>query len=328
MGFPLPPLTVTDALVPFAVVAIAMIGITIFLLGKVLPTDGRPPLLSQMLIALAVIAGGSLLLLSLLLVFVNPNGTSAWTWVLLSFNFMMMAPTGFWFIGVVVFRDRRVDARGWAWPIAISVTATGSEALMGALFVVADAPSSVTLLHTLSAGLGSIWFFWSMAAVMAALVVWAPLSPVERSALLALFGAAVVAPWVTTFPTIGGAAMGVLMGAIFALLLRRLLRGEVIAAEVPFLFGLAGAFLAMALAGLTVAVDPYDPWSTLAFGATMGAVMGVEIAYLLRRYYHGRLAAPWIHRSPQDEEPEERAGPGEVSGPRGPRPAETSVSAR
>ncbi len=296
MSLPLPPLSFDATLVPFAVVALSMVGVTIFLLGKVLPSDGQPPLLTQLTRAHAVLGGGSLLLLSLLFVFLNPNGTDAWTWVLLSFNFMMMAPAGIWFIGLIAFRDRRIGTRDWTWPATIALVTTGSEALMGVLFVLGDASSSLDVSTTLALGLSSVWFFWSMAAVMSALIVWAPLSRLERSALLALTASAVLAPWVSSFPTIGGGAMALLMTLVFVLLLRSLLRGTVRAEEVRFLFGLAAAFCVMAVAGLTVAVLSGSAPADLAFGATMGTVMGFEVAYLFHRFYHGREHAPWVPR--------------------------------
>ncbi len=307
MELPLPPLSIDATLVPFAVVAISMIGVTIFLLAKILPSDGRPPLVTQMVLALAVLAGGSLLILALLFVFLNPNGTDSWTWVLMSFNFMMMAPAGIWFIGVILFRDRRVRTDSWAWPATIATVTTGSEALMGVLFVTGVAASTPDLATALAEGLTSVWFFWSMAGVMAALLLWAPLSRIERRALSALTLSAAVAPWVTAYPTVGGAAMGAIMAVVFVLLLRPLLGGEVAGREVGLLFGLAGAFLAMAIAGLVVAATGGRTLADLGFGGTMGAVMAVEIAYLFRRFYHGAAHSPWVARAPEEPRPAEWA---------------------
>jgi hypothetical protein len=315
MDVPLPPLTVNAALLPFILVAVSMIAVTVFVLGKVLPSDGRPPLVTQMVIALAVLGGGSLLLLSLVFVFLNPNGTDAWTWVLLSFNFMMMFPAGIWFVGLILFRDRRIDLSGWLWPVTIAVIATGSEALMGVLFAIGGSATPPPALESLALGLSSVWFFWSMAVVMAALVLWAPLARTERSALVALTASAVLAPWVTTVPTFGGAAMGVLMVAVFLTLVRALARGEVVRTEVPLLFGLAGAFLAMAVAGFFVAATGGATVVDLAFGATMGTVMGVEIAYLFRRFYHGAAFAPWVARRGDVDLPAVRSVPRPAEAP-------------
>jgi hypothetical protein len=301
MDLPLPPLDVTSALLSFVIVAVSMVAITIVLFGKVLPMDGRPPLVTQLTLALSVLGGGSVLLLSLVFVFLNPDGTDAWTYVLLSFNFMMMAPAGLWFVSLIVFRDRRIDARGWLWPFALALIITGAEALMGVLFALGGSAAPASTLATIALGLSSVWFFWSMAAIMGALIAWAPLSPVERWALVALALSAVVGPWVTAFPTVGGALMATLMGGLFLLLARHLRLGRGSAEEAPFLMGLAVAFLAMTVAGLGVAVTGGTQASALAFGATMGTVMTVEIAYLVRRYYRGSRFVPWVSRRPDED---------------------------
>ncbi len=297
MILPFPSLLFTPSLVPFAVIALAMIGVTIFLLGKVLPANGVPPLLTQMVIALAVLGGGSLLLLSLLFVFLNPNGTEAWTFVLLAFNFMMMFPAGIWFVSLVLFRDRRVDAGGWFWPITLALVTTGSEALMRVLFAYGTVGGPTALLPALATGLSSVWFFWSMAGIMAALLVWAPLGVVERWALLTLAGAAVLGPWVTSFPLAGGLLMAGLMAVAFVALARALLRGRAAPEEGRLLIAIAGAFLAMTASGLLVSVTGGSVAAALAFGSVMGVIMGVEVAYLVRRYYRGRMVRPWLSRS-------------------------------
>jgi len=297
MFLPLPSLVVTTALAPFVIIAVSMIGVTIFLIGMVLPPNGVPPLVTQMVIALAVLGGGSLLLLSLLFVFLNPNGPESWTFVLLAFNFMMMFPAGIWFVGQILFRDSRVDSAAWFWPATLAVVTTGSEALMGVLFAYGAVGGATATVPAIAAGLSSVWFFWSMAAVMVALLVWAPLGSVERWALLTLSVTAVLAPWVPTYPTYGGVAMSVLMGASFLALVRALWRGRVPSEDGRLLVGVAVAFLAMALAGMFVAVSGGSVFSVLNFGTVMGVVMGVEVAYLIRRYYRGRLARPWMVRT-------------------------------
>lgn len=299
----LPPLGVNDSLVTFVIIAIAMIAITIFVLGHILPVGGRPPLVTQALLGLMVIFSGSVLLLSLLFVFLNPNGTSSWTLVLLAFNFMMMGPAGVWFIGLVLYRDRRIDARTWYWPAAIAVTTTGSEVIMGVLFVVGSG-AGTTWASAFALGLNSVWYFWSMGAIMIALVIWAPLSRLERGALFALTVSSLLAPWVTAYPTAGGLSMGLLMTAVFLLLARRLgqPRGQVVG-ELGLLFGLAGAFLATAVAGFFVAAANGSVLSDLVFGGVMAVVMSVEVAYVFRRFYRGFAGTPWVAREVNDMEP-------------------------
>lgn len=309
MEFPLPPLGVTASLAPFAAIAILMIGIAIFVFGKVLPANGRPPLVTQMTLALAVLGSGSVLLLALVFVFLNSDGTSAWTFVLLAFNFMMVGPAGLWFIGLVVFQDRRIGARDWTWPVALAAMTTGSEVLMGFLFALGGETTILPGAATVALGLSSVWFFWSMAAIMGALVLWAPLARIERYALVALTLSAVIGPWVTSYPTVGGVAMTALMAGIFAYLLRALSSHAVVRPdEVGLLIGLAVAFLAMAVAGLGLVASNGGEVAVLAFGAVMALVMTVEIAYLLRRFYAGSSERPWLARSPSDPE-EERARP-------------------
>ena len=296
MPLPLPPIALDATLAPFAVIAVAMVAVTIFVLGQVLPADGGAPLVSQMALALAVLGGGSLLLLSLVLVFVNPNGAAAWTWVLLAFNFMMMVPAGLWFVSVVLFRDRRIRPRDWTWPAAVAVMTTGSEVFMGILFAIGGSGTVPGFLPSLAGGLVSAWFFWSMTSVMLALLLWAPLGRFERRTLEALTAAAFVGPWVPSFPTIGGGAMGVLMVAIFIGLARQLLRGAVAPEEIRLFLALGAAFLATALTGLFVAVSGGSLLADLAFGGTMAVVMAAEVAHLVRRFYHGTPFPPWVRR--------------------------------
>ncbi|HYA58609.1 MAG TPA: hypothetical protein VEH57_09170 [Thermoplasmata archaeon] len=296
MDLPLPPVGLNTAFLPFAVVALVMVAVTVFVLGKILPADHHPPLVTQMLLALSVMGGGTILLLSLVFVFINPNGTTAWETVLLAFNFMMTVPAGLWFIAVILFRDRRIDPNGWLWPVTLAVVATGSEVLMGFLFAVGAPAVTPPLIEAVAAGFASVWFFWSMAAVMTALLVWAPLSEVEKTGLIALTLAMALAPWVTTYPTVGGLAMAVLMTLVFVVLLRYLLRQRLSRSELGLLFGLAGAFLSMALAGLFLVTDGGAVLSTITFGVVMGSVMVVEISYLIRRFYRGFEGRPWVPR--------------------------------
>ena len=328
MDLPLPLVVVNWSLASFVIVTVAMIGVTVFVLGKVLPADGRPPLITQMLLAFAVLGGGCLLLVSLVFVFLNSDGTSAWTWVLLAFNFMMMFPAGIWFIGLVVFKDRRIDPTAWFWPVLLALVATGTEALMGILFAYGAVGGPIPTVDALATGLSSVWFFWSMAAVMAALLVWAPLGVVERWALVTLAVSSVVAPWVTAFPTVGGLAMTALMGASFVALVRALLKGAIAPSEGRLLAALAGAFFAMTIAGFAVTAANGSVLADLAFGAVMAVVMGFEVAYLIRRYYTGRMARPWVSRSADESEaPSLRAGP-LVPEVREPRPTDLPVSGR
>jgi hypothetical protein len=285
MGLPLPPLYVDGALDPYVVIAAPMVVLTVVVLGLARPSDRRPPLVTQMLLALAVLSGSSVLLVSLVFVILNPSSASAWIWAMMAFNFMMMVPLGLWFIGHIVFEDRRVRQGRWAWPASFGVAVTGSEVLMGLVFAVGGASGAIGAATAFSLGLSSVWFYWSMAVVMGPLVLWAPLSPVGRTGGWALVVAALLGPWVPTYPVIGGAAMAALMIGATVALLRPLSRGEVPGSEGRLLLGLAGVFLAMTSAGLGVAITAGAPGAVLAFGITMALVMVAEVSYLVKRTY-------------------------------------------
>jgi hypothetical protein len=267
-----PPLEVTTAFV------------TIFVLTQILPRSREPVPLTSMTFAVSILAGGSVLLLALLWVFIDPNGTTAWTWVLVAFNFMMMGPAGLWFVSLIVFRDRPVDARSWVWPGVLALVTVGSEVLMGVLFAVGGGNAPATFVGALALGLSSIWFDWSMGTVMLALLVWVPLRGVARGSLAALTAAAFLAPWVVAVPLVGAAGMAVLMPAVLVLLYRQLAGGAgVVAVDLRVALGLALAFAGMIASQVAIVAAPGSDAAALAFGGTMALVMASEVAFVARR---------------------------------------------
>ncbi|MCI4366089.1 MAG: hypothetical protein L3K10_08585, partial [Thermoplasmata archaeon] len=141
-----------------------------------------------------------------------------------------------------------------------------------------------TAVGGLALGLSSVWFDWSMGAVMVALLLWLPLSGLVRGSLAALTGAAFLAPWVTAAPLVGAAGMGVLMTVVFLLIYRRLSARETLrAVDLRVPFGLATAFALMIAAQVAIVTAPGSDVAALAFGGTMALVMGAEVAFVLRR---------------------------------------------
>jgi len=284
MSLPLPPLDVTTGFLPFAVIAVSMVGITIFVLAKLLPREGAPTSLTTMTIALAVLLGGSVLLVALLFVFITPNGDTSWTWVLVAFNFMMMFPAGLWFVSLILFEDRPVDWHGWMWPSALALVVVGSEVMMGILFAVGGGDAPVSLAGGVAQGLSSLWFDWSMASVMVALLLWLPVRGLVRGSLAALTAAAFLAPWVVAAPLVGAAGMGALMSVSFLLLYRYLAgRSPIRSSDLGVVVGLATAFAAMVAAQVAVVVMAGSSAAALAFGGTMALVMAGEVAFVVRQ---------------------------------------------
>lgn len=284
MEIPFPPLDVTTAFLPFVAVALSMIGITVFVLARLLPRERSPLALSTMVLGVAALGGGSLLLLALMWVFVDPNGTTAWTWVLLAFNFMMMVPAGLWFVSLVVYRDRRVDWHGWLWPAVLAVVVVGSETMMGILFAVGGGNAPQTPVAVLALGLGSIWFYWSMGTVMLALILWLPIRGLVRGSLGALTAAAFLAPWVVAAPLVGIAGMGLLMTAVVVALYVHLgRRARIGSADLGVVVGLAVAFALMVGGQVAVVAMPGSYGAALAFGGTTALAMLGELAYVFRQ---------------------------------------------
>ncbi len=284
MEIPIPPLDLTVAFLPFAAVALSMIAITVFVLSRLIPRQRVDLALTSMVLGVAALGGGSLLLLALMWVFVDPNGTTAWTWVLLAFNFMMMVPAGLWFVSLVVYRDRRVDWHGWSWPAILALVVVGSEVMMGILFAVGGGNAPQTVEAAIALGLASIWFDWSMGTVMLALLLWLPLRGLVRGSLAALTAAAFLAPWVVAVPLVGAAGMGVLMTAVFlALYLYLGRRSPLRSADLGIVVGLATAFALMVAAQVAVVASPGSYAAALAFGGTTAGVMLGELAYVFRQ---------------------------------------------
>ncbi|HLM91881.1 MAG TPA: hypothetical protein VK424_07550 [Thermoplasmata archaeon] len=283
MLLPLPPSDVSVAFLPFVAVALSMIVVTVFVLAMLLPRDRSSTLLTSMTIGISVLAGSSMLLLALLWVYIDPNGTTAWTWVLVAFNFMMMFPAGLWFVSQIAFEDRKVNWHGWLWPAALALALVGSEVLMGILFAVGGGNAPATLDAALALGLSSVWFDWSMAAVMVALLLWLPVSGLVRGSLAALTAAAALAPWIVATPLVGAVGMAGLMTVVFLQLYRYLHRtAPVRSAELRVVLGLAVAFAAMAAVQAAIVAAPGSEAAALAFGGTMAAVMGAEVAFVVR----------------------------------------------
>ncbi len=285
----LPPLGVTPALEAYAIVAVVMVAVEVYLLYQILPRTGRPPTMSHMVIGSSALLGSAAFLLALLDFVFFPDSYSAATVVLWGLNFMMFAPPGLWVIAVIVYEDRRIDGTGWWWPVLIAAAATGAEVIMGLLFSVSN-PVPVLTEWTVAQSLVSPWFDWSMAAAMAALVIWVPLTRTEREGLATLVAAAAVAPWIAASPLLGALLMTLVMGLAFVLIYRRFeSRLGLTGVETRVLFAVGAAFLAMTVAewgNLTVG----GPAGLLVFGVLSTLVMATDLAYLAHRALLARAA--------------------------------------
>lgn len=277
-----PPLGVTSALGAYAGVAIAMVAVEVYLLLQILPREGGPPTLSRMTIGSSALLGSAAFLLSLLDLLFFPNSYTAATVVLWGLNFMMFAPPGLWVIAIIVYHDRRVRSDSLWWPVLIAGTATSAEIMMGLLFSVST-PIPVLDLANLALALVSPWFAWSMAAAMAALLLWVPLPRVEREGLATLVVASIVVPWVAAAPLLGALLMSATMAGTYVLVFRRLSRPTGVSRrDSAVLLAVSGAFIVMAGAVWLYLLSP-GTTGLLAFGTATMLVMATELAYVARR---------------------------------------------
>lgn len=273
------------AALPLAVLAAVMVGATIYLLRHLYPRRGGLPDLGTVVLvagALIMMAG---LWLSVAYAVLDP-GDSSWTAVFLAIN-SMMALVGAWLIAVFLrAEERRLPARGWAWPSIFGLMILGNELLMGSTFqLVLSGPGpyfgagGAGLLLLVSDAATSVWFDGAMLVTMVFLVLWLPFPRGERTALIGLSVSAAAGPWVVAAPLPGAIASVLLMTVVFAFLARELqLRPT--PGFLRISRGVASALAVVAIAALIVALDRDPVLGPLPFVATTLLVMGVEVAYL------------------------------------------------
>jgi hypothetical protein len=263
------------------IVAVAMIVAEVFILVQILPRTGPPPAKTRMVIGSTALLGSSGVLMALLGAYLQSN-LNSYSVVLLAFNGMMLMPPGLWFVSLIVFEDQTIRTRGWFWPVAITAMASSAELLMGFFFsVVAGTPLLVP--NALAATLTSVWYLWSMAAAMVALLIWIRLERAVRDPLLGLAAAGIVAPFVPVDPLVGALLMTGTMAATILLVLQGVRAGRPSGPAAGRVFnGVVAAFLVMSAAGFVLALAPNSVTALLEFGIVMAVVMTAEFLFLVR----------------------------------------------
>jgi len=286
----------SQGMLPYALVAIPMVAVEVYLLTQLVPRSGAPPTLTRMLIAGSALIGSAGLLMACLYVVLSPD-YSTYTAVFWAFNFMMMAPLGFWVIGVILLRDRPMNPRNPFWPILIALLATTAEILMGVLFTV-GASDLLAFLPVMAGTFTTIWFLWSMVAAMVAMLFWIPLGPSIRLPLLGLTLSGVVAPWVVVDPLTGSILMTVAMLVTFGILAYQAWSTPPTPRSgLGFSEWVVLSFLAMSIAGYLVVLDP-GTTAALGFGSVMATVMTGEFAFILWEGYSRLEPVPEIQGKP------------------------------
>jgi hypothetical protein len=263
------------------IIAVAMIVAEVYILTQILPRTGPPPAMTRMVIGSTALVGSSGVLMALLGAYLQSN-LNTYSVVLLAFNGMMLLPPGLWFVSLIVFEDRKIRPESWWWPVAVTAMASSAELLMGLFFSVA-AGVAMDPWSVVAGTLTSVWYLWSMASAMVALLLWVRLERVVRVPLVGLAAAGVVAPIVPVDPVLGALLMTAVM-AITLLASVQTLRGNrtVVPGAGRVLNGVVGAFLLMSVAGLSLALAPDSLPATLGFGLVMAVAMTAEFLFLVR----------------------------------------------
>ena len=295
----MPPLFfVTPDLWLDVIVAVTMIVAEVYILTQILPRSGPPPAMTRMVIGSTALIGSSGVLMALLGAYLQSN-LNTYSVVLLAFNGMMLLPPGLWFISLIVFEDRKIRAESWFWPLAITAMASSAELLMGLFFSVAAGVPLATA-SVLAGTLTSVWYLWSMASAMVALLLWVRLDRAVRDPLLGLAAAGVVAPFVPVDPLVGAALMTGGMALTLLVVFRGIRHGHAAGAEAgKVLTGVVAAFIAMSVAGFGLALAPGSVLALLAFGLVMAAAMTAEFLFLVRAGLRpgAAHATPRVHPS-------------------------------
>ncbi|MCI4325035.1 MAG: hypothetical protein L3K00_04015 [Thermoplasmata archaeon] len=263
------------------IVAVAMIVAEVFILVQILPRTGPPPAKTRMVIGSTALLGSSGILMALLGAYLQSN-LNSYSVVLLSFNGMMLMPPGLWFVSLIVFEDQTIETRSWFWPVAITAMASSAELLMGLFFSVA-AGTSLVVANALAGTLTSVWYLWSMAAAMVALLFWIRLERPVRDPLLGLAAAGIVAPLVPVDPLVGALLMTGGMAVTILVVLQGVRAGRPSGTSAGrVLNGVVVAFLAMSAAGFVLALAPNSVAALLLFGSVMAVAMTAEFLFLVR----------------------------------------------
>lgn len=275
----------SDGLVPFVILAAAMVGANLYLLTQALPRRGPTPHFGTVVLVVGLLVMSAVLWLAVIDAIVDPGDASTVA-VFIAGN-SMMGVFGAWIIAVFYrAEEHRLPTVGWGWPAVFALLVVGSELLMGTAFVLAiagpqgyvgPAGGPVELARD---ALGSAWFAGAMLANMILLLAWLPLPTIERRALAGLAASAILVPWVVSGSALALAAMGALMAGVLGTAFWQLERGPASVRSVRTVGGVGVAFAVMMVAGLAGNVDAGSGAGELLFALASVGAMGAELAYL------------------------------------------------
>jgi hypothetical protein len=287
----LSPITLGLATLPYVVVVVVMLLVEIVLLLLLIPRDAQPATLAFGILVATALVGSAGALLGVFWAVLYPN-LNSFTIVFEALGISMGFPPGFWMISMIVYHDDRIDRRSFWWPTMLAAVATAGEILMGLVFAAAAGPLGTPSVLA-AATLVSPWYLWSSATTMIALLWWIPLDPARRVVLLGVAASGVAAPWVLVNPALGAGLMTLAMAGTFVILYWAASQRSAPSPRfAPLLQSAILAYVAMAAAGVGVALSGGSAIALIAFGVVMTAVMLGELRYLLAEGLSANPALP------------------------------------
>ncbi|MFZ0699105.1 MAG: hypothetical protein WAN74_02795 [Thermoplasmata archaeon] len=288
----------TAATMPLGLVAIAMVGLNLYILHRLLLDRPRPPVSTFVL-------GVGVLVTQLVLwagvgyyLFVPTVGGFVLFAIAAQF---MMVPIGIWFVALILQQSRRAIVPGsLAVAVTIGLLLFANEYLMSIAFLPLAPPAFAgTIWFTgnpiefLAAPLVTLWYCWPMGVTMAALLWWTHLPSADARAVGALTTTAFVAPWIPESPLAGAIATAVVMSVGLALLLRASLTDRRPTAHSARLrLGAALAFVLMSAGAFSSVLVTSRPWHVLPYASISAAVMIGETIYLVRSLLSSGMDIP------------------------------------
>jgi hypothetical protein len=264
-----------------------LVNTTIFL--EFFPRDGSRPTVARAFLVCFFLLATAVFWGCLLFALLRPSLVGLMVAVL-GMNVLAMTPLVWASVRLWKNGSNLIDRSSRRWPGLLAGSLTTGEALMGAVFVVAQGGARgfttggpLAVGSEVGAAATSPWFFWGMLGAMVPLLFWVPLPTNERNLLLGLNATSAVGPLVVPAPWIGALGMSLIMGVTLLLLVREMGWGPTgTPTYIRTGFGVVGGLAVMNVAELA-SIALASPWGRFAFGSAAIAMMVAEMVLLTPR---------------------------------------------
>jgi hypothetical protein len=278
---------ITSTTLPFAAVAVGMIGLNLYIIYRLLAGHSVPALSTfvlgaAVLVSQAVFWGG-------VAYYLEVPTVDGFVIFSLAIQFMMV-PVGVWFVSLVFEEgEHPVRAKSALWPVVLALLLLFNELLMSwafAALVPGSLPAGLSTLTSAGQALlvasSTAWYYWPMGVSMLVLVRWSGLALSDRRALYTLTLSAFVAPWAFEVPLVGACAMAAVMALALAILWHGLQSPNLPRPSIRLRAAVVIAFLVMSASWAVSYLLLPPSWGLPPFAVAMIAIMTAELVFLLR----------------------------------------------